>query len=41
MSHHLQANDQVKAFNKYIKYTLKRKFDASLRAWVDEIPRVL
>ncbi|XP_022862560.1 uncharacterized protein LOC111382754 [Olea europaea var. sylvestris] len=39
--HHPQANGRVKAVNKMIKYTLKRKLDASKRAWVDELPYVL
>ncbi|XP_022852274.1 uncharacterized protein LOC111373911 [Olea europaea var. sylvestris] len=39
--HHPQANGQVEAVNKTIKYTLKRKLDASKGAWVDEFPHVL
>ncbi|KAL2486304.1 cysteine-rich RLK (RECEPTOR-like protein kinase) 8 [Abeliophyllum distichum] len=36
-----QANGQVEAVNKTIKYTFKRKLEASKRAWVDELPHVL
>jgi ribonuclease HI len=39
--HHPQANGQVEAVNKTIKYTLKRKLDASKGAWVEELPQVL
>lgn len=40
-SHHPQANVQVKAINKTIKYTLKRKLDILKGAWVYKLPRVL
>ncbi|KAL2486718.1 Ribonuclease H [Abeliophyllum distichum] len=39
--HHPQANGQVVAVNKIIKYTLKRKLEASKGAWVEELPHVL
>lgn len=39
--HYSQANGQVEVVNKTIKYTLKRKMDASKGAWVDELPQVL
>lgn len=39
--HHPQANGQAEAINKIIKYTLKRKLEASKRIWVDELPQVL
>ncbi|XP_022856324.1 uncharacterized protein LOC111377456 [Olea europaea var. sylvestris] len=39
--HHPWANGQVEAVNKTIKYTLKRKLDASKSAWVDELPQVM
>lgn len=39
--YHPQANGQVEAANKTIKYPLKRKLEASKGAWVDELPQVL
>lgn len=36
-----QANDQVEAVSKNIKYTLKTKHDVSKRTWVDELSQVL
>lgn len=39
--HHPQANGQVETMNKTIKHVLKRKFDVSKGAWVDELPQVL
>lgn len=36
--HHPQVNGKIKAVNKTIKYTLKRKLIASKGAWVDELP---
>ncbi|XP_022846411.1 uncharacterized protein LOC111369165 [Olea europaea var. sylvestris] len=39
--HHPQANGQVGAVNKTIKHVMKRKFDMSKGAWVDELPQVL
>ncbi|XP_022883388.1 uncharacterized protein LOC111400195 [Olea europaea var. sylvestris] len=39
--HHRQANNQVEAVKKTIKHVLKRKFDVSKGAWVDELPQVL
>lgn len=41
VTHHLWANSQVKTVNKTIKYALKRKFNISKDAWVDELHRVL
>lgn len=36
-----QANDQVEAANKIIKYHLKTRLGRYKRAWVDELPSVL
>ncbi|KAL5549419.1 hypothetical protein UlMin_004650 [Ulmus minor] len=38
---HPKSNGQVKAVNKTIKYTLKKKLEKSKGAWVDELPLVL
>ncbi|CAI9764750.1 unnamed protein product [Fraxinus pennsylvanica] len=39
--HHPQENGQVDVVNKTIKYTLKRKLDASKEDWINELPQVL
>ncbi|KAL5537517.1 hypothetical protein UlMin_042473 [Ulmus minor] len=38
---HPKSNSQVKAVNKTIKQTLKKKLEKSKGAWVDELPLVL
>ncbi|KAL5545155.1 hypothetical protein UlMin_008939 [Ulmus minor] len=38
---HPKSNGQVEAVNKTIKYTLKKKFEKSKGAWVDELPLVI
>ena len=40
-SGHPQANDQVKATNKTLMKTLKKKLDDKKRAWVEYLPEVL
>ena len=38
---HPQSNGQVKAVNKTIKQTLKKKLSKLKRSWVDKLPLVL
>ncbi|XP_024032213.1 uncharacterized protein LOC112094742 [Morus notabilis] len=38
---HPQSNGQVKAVNKILKYTLKKKLDELKGKWAEELPKVL